>query len=86
MRINKKDTQEHAHALACEQAHELVFCLAFFSCYSRLMLQPGGSEQKRAPLLASLVPLLTVLALRACKHATYILPYTLHKKGCFEPF
>lgn len=40
MRINKRHTKEHAHALACEQAHELVFRLAFFSCYSRKMVHP----------------------------------------------
>ena len=40
MRINKRHTKEHAHTLACEQAHELVFRLAFFSCYSRKMVHP----------------------------------------------
>lgn len=44
MRINKKHTQEHAHVLAYEQAHELVFRLALFTRYSRKMLQPGSSE------------------------------------------
>ena len=44
MRINKKHTQEHEHALACEQAHKLVYRVALFSCYSRKMLQPGSSE------------------------------------------
>ena len=44
MRINKKHTQEHEHALAYEQAHELVFRLALFTRYSRKVWHPDSSE------------------------------------------